>query len=45
MQLTGDHPEGYLIGEVVLTLAEPIGGGAGEMGTELRARISGLVKR
>lgn len=45
VQLTGDHPEGYLIGEVVLTLAEPIGGGTGEMGTELRARISGLVKR
>ncbi len=44
LQLTSDHPEGYLTGEVVLTLAEPIGGGSGEMGTELRARISGLVR-
>ncbi len=44
VQLTADHPEGYLTGEVVLTLSEPIGGGDGEMGTELRARISGLVR-
>ena len=44
VQLTADHPEGYLTGEIVLTLSEPIGGGEGEMGTELRARISGLVR-
>lgn len=44
VQLGADHPEGYLGGEVVLTLEEPIGGGSGEMGTEVRARISGLVK-
>ena len=44
VQLTADHPEGYLTGEIVLTLSEPIGGGEGKMGTELRARISGLVR-
>lgn len=45
LQLKADHPEGYIDGEVILTLAEPIGGGAGDLGTEVRARVSGLVRK
>lgn len=44
LRLGGDHPAGYVQGEVVLTLDEPLGGGQGDLGDELRARISGLVR-